>query len=152
MNHTLGLGGLDPGEAWIVWDGPSFDAWRRRLGLLRRRRDLPLVAFRLAELSEEHNRNLSLRADEYRRACGCTSGSLVMSLALVGAIAWLALSDGAWTDPRHLATLVALGLAGASIGKLAGVLWARWRLLGLARELSEIVRRASPDARPGQGA
>jgi hypothetical protein len=64
-----------------------------------------------------------------RHACGCTSGMVVMLLCLAGYL----------HTPSHGGLvhrlLVGLGiaLAGAVVGKLAGLLWAHARLVKLLR-------------------
>jgi hypothetical protein len=80
----------------------------------------------------EQNRWFSVLAAGYQRACGCGSGRLFLAIAVAAMIGYLVTHHRAvdlelW---HGAAALVVAGLA-AITGKLAGLLWARLRLLML---------------------
>ncbi|MCL1869835.1 MAG: hypothetical protein FWF90_05415 [Promicromonosporaceae bacterium] len=66
-------------------------------------------------------------------ACGCTAGMVVMLLAVTGYV----VHNVQVSSDASLVTLIAVGagvgLAGAVVGKLAGLFWARARLARLRR-------------------
>ena len=113
-------------------DLERLSVWRRQLRSLTRSRRLPSVDFRLDELSPAENQALSARAERYRSDCGCGVGGLVMTLAVLGLIAWYAVAGPAAWSVTTAATLLALTALGALTGKGFGLAVARWRLLRLA--------------------
>jgi hypothetical protein len=121
----------------VICDLISLQAWQKQLSSFTRTSGLPTVSFQLPALSQEWNQSFSALADSYQNACGCTSGSFLMSLAVVAAVGWFFLSGGQLTGITltNLIFLVLITVFAALLGKVAGLLWARWKLLKLASEV-----------------
>jgi hypothetical protein len=128
----------------LVCDARSLQMWRRQVRRVTGNRDIPAVVFALPQLPSGRNRSLSILATEYRTACGCTAGGLVMSLAVVTALSIYFWRGGGIGDIRinHLASFVALTAGAAFCGKLLGLLWARWRLLRLGATVHALLTSA----------
>jgi hypothetical protein len=78
------------------------------------------------------------RIRELRSACGCKSGMVAMLVSVAAYVALAATGPG-HHGLVHLALLgVAVALGGALVGKCAGLLWARLRLVLLLRRLSTL--------------
>lgn len=68
-------------------------------------------------------------------SCGCELGSIFTFSALTLLIAYLAVHDTNWSTAGTLGR-GALWVVGCSlVGKLLGLAWARWRVIGLRAEL-----------------
>jgi hypothetical protein len=121
-----------PCDTFVIRDLVSLVAWRRQLRTSVRPKRLPVVEFRFPGLAEEQNRCFTLLADEHRRACGCATGRAFLVIALVALIGNFLrqYAVGDVTFARVIA-LLAITVAAALIGKLAGLAWARLRLLML---------------------
>jgi len=122
------------GDTLIIHDLASLQAWRRNLRNIVSARRLPVVDFRCPELAPEQNRSFSLLAAGYRRACGCASSGFLMTVGVVATVASYVMAGNHLTGLhlRHILTFVGITVFAAALGKLAGLLWARWRLLRLA--------------------
>jgi hypothetical protein len=122
----------------VIGDSQSLQAWRRQLRTVARADHLPAVMFALPALSHDQNQVLSALANEYRRACGCESGSLAASAAIAATIAAYFLVGGQLDaiGLRQVMALVGITALALIAGKLSGLIWARWRLLRIASELS----------------
>jgi hypothetical protein len=71
---------------------------------------------------------------QLRNACGCKSGMVIMLLCLAGYVTYERhLSSHAGSVQRVL-TGFGITVAGAVVGKLAGLLWAHARLVRLLRQ------------------
>jgi hypothetical protein len=68
-----------------------------------------------------------------RHACGCTSGMVVMLLCLAGYLTYDLHAPSHGGLVRRLLVGLGIALAGAVVGKLAGLLWAHARLVKLLR-------------------
>lgn len=82
-----------------------------------------------------HQRERQIRTLEH--SCGCTSGMILMLAGVAGYVLYLlraAPSD--LGQGRRWLTGLGIALAGAVVGKLAGLLWARIRLARLRRASS----------------
>ena len=126
----------DPATLRIV-DGVELGQWHRVLRRTLWSRDLPVVTFHIDGLPAPHNLSLTARARELRGACGCASSGFLMTAAVVYlAVAWLT-SDSPSTMPTLSRALAGVGwiLLAGGVGKIAGIFWARWRLLQLASGL-----------------
>lgn len=123
-----------PDETIQIRDFESLQAWTQQLYSIVQPRNLSNVQFELRELSDEQNRSVSALANGWRTACGCASGSFLMSVTVVSLIANHFVSGGHFVDigMRQVGTLVGMAIIAALVGKLIGLLWARWRLLRLA--------------------
>jgi hypothetical protein len=68
-----------------------------------------------------------------RHACGCTSGMVVMLLCLAGYMTYNLHASSHGGLVHRLLVGLGIALAGAVVGKLAGLLWAHARLVKLLR-------------------
>jgi hypothetical protein len=79
-----------------------------------------------------------------RHACGCTSGMVVMLLCLAGYMTYDLHASSHGGLVHRLLVGLGIALAGAVVGKLAGLLWAHARLVKLlrlqARQVQELTR------------
>lgn len=122
----------DQRDTLVIHDLVSLRAWRRRLWNPFSRVRVPIIELRLPALTSAQNRHFSLLAAGFQRMCGCASGGLVMTIAVGTMIGYFVthhhLAD---VDLRHLVILVGSAVLAALVGKLAGLLWARQRLLAV---------------------
>jgi hypothetical protein len=127
----------------VVRDLSSVHLWRQRLRQLDWTWNLPPVQFQLPDFSVEQNETFSALAAGFQRACGCGSGSFLMSAAVVAMVAIFFLSGNGFSDISfwNVLTFVGIGVLAALLGKLLGLLWARWRLLRLASRLCRSIAR-----------
>jgi hypothetical protein len=118
----------------VVRDLASVDLWRQQLRKIVWSWNVPTVQFQLQEFSDEQNQGFSALAGSYQKACGCKSGSVFMSVTLVGMVLFHFLSGQPLSNITltHVLSLVVITVLAALSGKLLGLLWARWRLLRLA--------------------
>lgn len=85
-------------------------------------------------LEEQTSGRPAHQIQQMRNACGCKSGMVIMLLCLAGYVTYQ------WQVPSHAGllqrVLTGLGItvAGAVVGKLAGLLWAHARLVQLLRQ------------------
>jgi hypothetical protein len=98
---------------------------------------VPDVEFALPAFTATDNRIATERLTNYRRACGCFAGGLLMSLATLGFIGSWAVSSRSFTDLglADLLLFVALFFVSTWTGKSLGILWARTRAIQLVRRL-----------------
>jgi hypothetical protein len=118
----------------VVGDVEALLAWRGKLWQIHRP-GLPRdVQFELPWLAEQENQNLSLLARELRNACGCASGGLLTSITFVACAASHFRSGKGVRDIglAEAGSLLTSMVTAALVGKLLGLLWARWRLWRLA--------------------
>ena len=105
--------------------------------VLRFLKRVPDLEFALPVFSAADNRIATERLTNYRRACGCFAGGLVMSLSVLGFIASYAMSGRTVVDVGITDLLLFFGLFVISTftGKSLGILWARARAIQLVRHL-----------------
>ena len=127
----------------VIRDLSSVHRWRQRLRRLEWSWNLPPVQFQLQDFSAEQNATFSELAADFQKACGCGSGSFLMSAAAVTMLVLFFVSGNGIYDIslRNGFSFVGVAILAALCGKLLGLLWARWRLLRLAGNL----RRAIAD-------
>ena len=70
---------------------------------------------------------------QLRKACGCTSGMVMMLLCLAGYLAYELWTTSSAGLMQRVLTGLGIAMAGAAVGKLAGLLWAHARLARLLR-------------------
>lgn len=89
--------------------------------------------FQLAGFSAEENERLGILLNSYSKECGCNAGSFIMSMSSIGSITYYFISGGtlAAAGLHHWLWLAAFAAAGALMGKLIGVLHARWKMIRL---------------------
>jgi hypothetical protein len=123
----------------------SLQAWTRQLRTIIRPQGLPAILVQLPEFSDEQNQSLSALANRYRTACGCTSGGLFMSVAVVSLLTSYFTSGNTFFDITfpHVVSFVGITVLAVLSGKLLGLLWARWRLLRLATRVHKMVVSAT---------
>lgn len=68
---------------------------------------------------------------QLRNACGCTSGLVMMLSCLAGYLAYELLTTSSASLAQRVFTGLGIAMAGAIVGKLAGLLWAHARLVRL---------------------
>lgn len=136
---------MDTENTLVVDDLRSLRMWRRQLGETVSPRNLSTIRFQLYELSREQNRNISALANSLQSSCGCSSGGLFMSVAVVTMILLYFASGARFSDIglMRVATFVGVTVFAALSGKLVGLLWARWRLLRLARRTHDAIIRSN---------
>jgi hypothetical protein len=111
---------------------------------------LPGIEFDLASIDPGQNRRLTREAERFRGACGCSASGLAMAAA-IGVTAW-SLANGSRTlaavPPIEWAGYLLLLVVASAAGKVAGLWWARTRMLRLVGE----VERHIGEPRAGQRA
>ena len=98
---------------------------------------VPDYQFALPAFSETENRIATERLTNYRKACGCVAGGLVMGLSVIGYVTTFALNGRRLTDVgvMDLLSFFALFTVSTLVGKALGVLWARARAIRLVRRI-----------------
>lgn len=121
----------------VVRDLASLEAWVRRLYRQLRPSRLPVVSIELPQIPPERARSLSALANGYRAECGCGASGFFMSIAVVSGVLSFFLSGHSLSGvgAGDLLSLAGVTVLAALAGKLAGLLWARWRLLRIAASL-----------------
>jgi hypothetical protein len=76
------------------------------------------------------------RVRALRSACGCKSGLLAMLASVTAYVVLVTTGQGRAGLAHHLLTGLGVALCGALLGKCAGLLWARVRLVLLLRQIS----------------
>ncbi|MEA3204008.1 MAG: hypothetical protein QOI63_1688 [Thermoplasmata archaeon] len=122
MKNALGSGDAAPLE---IRDVEALARFRKAPRASR----APLVVA-LPGMTAEEQAAAGARLAAQRGACGCAAGAVTLTAAVVGAAAW---SVGHFHTLSGLALqglpiTLAAGLAGAGLGKLAGLAWSRHRL------------------------
>jgi hypothetical protein len=125
----------------VIRDLASLDLWRQQLRKIMATRHLPAVQFQLQEFSFEQNQSFSALAGGFQKACGCGSGSFVMSVTVVATIISYFLSGNHLFNIslRQVLFFVGITVFAALFGKFLGLLWARWRLLRLATSVHNMI-------------
>lgn len=132
----------------VIRDLASLDLWRQQLRKVTSSRNLPAVQFQLQEFSFEQNQSFSALASSFRQACGCGSGSFLMSVTVVAILVSYFVSGNHLSNinlPKVL-SFVCITVLAALSGKLLGLLWARWRLIRLATSVHNMIVRATRPA------
>ncbi len=99
--------------------------------------------FALPALSAQENGHLGALMGSYAGECGCNSGSFVMTAGFVGIVINYFATGGRWADLEREQWLWLAGwtAAFALVGKAAGLLWARWRMIRLAGNTLDRISR-----------
>jgi uncharacterized protein involved in propanediol utilization len=129
----------------VIRDLASLDLWRQQLRKITWSWNLPAVQFQLQEFSLEQNQSFSALASGFQKACGCGSGSFLMSFTVVAILVSYFVSGNHLSNInlRNVLSFVGITVLAALSGKLLGLLWARWRLLRLATSVHNMIVRAS---------
>jgi hypothetical protein len=115
-------------------------AYSRLPAVLRFLRSVPHYRFALPAFSEADNLIATQKLTNYRRACGCFAGGLLMSLCVVGFAARLVLGGRRLVDfgARDLLVFFTLFTVSTLAGKALGLLWARVRAIQLVRRIAAL--------------
>ena len=118
------------------------------LAVLRGSRPRPRPRVTLAPslgLREARRVFLERRINRSLSACGCNEGSVAGLLYLV-AVATLALSESVTLSVASSLTAAGGCIAALTLGKIFGLVRARWRLLRAVRTVERLARRAAQRA------
>jgi hypothetical protein len=128
-------------ETIQIKDVDSFREWKSELAFRLLPRKEQLVEFQLPEFSREQNRTFSALLNEYQKACGCTTGGLTMSLAVVTSAFSYFLFGGRLSDIgiREIGSFLLITIAAAVFGKVLGLVWARWKLMRLVASIQDSI-------------
>jgi len=128
-------------ETIQIKDVDSFREWKSELAFRLMPRKESLVEFKLPQFTSEQNRTFSALLHEYQNACGCTTGGLTMSLAVVTSVFSYFLFGGRLFDIglRQIGTFLLITIAAAVFGKLVGLVWARWKLMRLVASIHDSI-------------
>jgi uncharacterized protein involved in propanediol utilization len=129
----------------VIRDLASLDLWRQQLRKIMPSGNLPAVQFQLQEFSFEQNQSFSALASSFQKACGCGSGSFLMSVTVVAILVSYFVSGNRLSNInlRQVLSFVGITVLAALSGKLLGLLWARWRLLRLATSVHNMIVRVT---------
>lgn len=126
----------------VIRDAGSLALWRRQL--LVRLRAPSNLQFEIRSLSDEENKVYTALANRLQRRCGCKSGGLLMSIAVVAMMfdfyaSGLRLSD---VSSTRILSFIGITVVAALVGKLLGLVWSRWRLVSLAGSIQRVLSRS----------
>lgn len=131
--------------ATVIRDAGSLALWRRQLVVQL----LPPASlhFQIPSLSGEENKVYTALANRLQRRCGCKSGGLLMSIAMVAMVLDFYASGHRLADVSSTLILSFVGIAvlSALIGKVLGLVWSRWRLVRLAGSIRDVISRSDPN-------
>lgn len=132
-------------NTFMIRDLASLDLWRQQLRKIMWSWNLPAVRFQLQEFSFEQNQSVSALAGSFQKACGCGSGSFLMSVTVVAMVVSYFVSGNRLSNIslRHVLSFLGITVLAALSGKLLGLLWARWRLLRLATSVHNMIVRTT---------
>ena len=124
----------------VIDDSASLQAWRRQLRTNIGPNSLPTILVQFPEFADEQNQSLSALANRYRTACGCASGGLFMSVAVVWLVASHFISGNSFSDITfaNVLSFVGISVAATLFGKFLGLIWARCRMLRLATRMHNL--------------
>ncbi len=128
-----------PAKKVIINDHTSFKAWEKSLHKFSLNNETRSYAFNLPEYSFYENLSISTEVDYYANACGCKTGSFLMSFTFVATIANYFILGGAFSTLTvyHILSLIGITIAGALTGKAIGLLNAHWNLIKIARSIQQ---------------
>jgi hypothetical protein len=115
-------------------------ACSRLPAVLRFLGSIPDYRFALPAFSEADNLIATQKLTNYRRACGCFAGGLVMSVCVIGFAASYFIGGRHITDfgAKDLLLFFALFTVSTFAGKALGLLWARVRAIQLVRRIAAL--------------
>lgn len=126
-------------EKIVIDNAVAFEAWEKSLKRFDSRSDLKSYVFDMPEYSFYENLNITTEVDHYNSACGCKTGSFVMSMTFLVMICNFFISGGSFSQLTLYKILAFSGvvLLGALTGKMLGLLHARWNLIKIARMMNK---------------
>jgi len=103
----------------------------------------PHYQFAIPDLPESSNREASQLMSNYRNACGCFTGRLLMGVTFISFIVHYLTSGRGISEfgLKDFAVFVALFVGSALVGKMFGVLWARVRMVQVIRRMMALANR-----------
>lgn len=118
-------------------------AANRRLGVGSLIGRVPYYQFAIPDLPEASNRDASQLMSNYQNACGCFAGGLLMGATVIGFIVQYLMSGRGVSDVGlpDFALFLALFVCSTLIGKMLGVLWARFRMVQVVRRMMALANR-----------
>lgn len=122
----------------VVINSPyAFEQWEKSLHGFNSERSFKNYVFSIPEFSFCENLNLSTQVDYYNSACGCKTGSFLMSLTFVVTLCNFFISGGSFSEITfyNVLSLIGITLSGAFTGKIIGLLYAHWSLIKIARSI-----------------
>lgn len=98
--------------------------------------NMPDYQFTIPELSESINQEKSQLLNNYKNECGCSTGSLFMGVSIISIISYYLISKQGISDIdlKNLLLFTVLVIGSALIGKIVGLLWARFRMIQVVRK------------------
>lgn len=129
----------EPKAKIVIDNQAAFEEWEKSLHRFNSNRDLKTYVFDIAEFSFYENLNISTEVDHYNAACGCKTGSFMMSLTVVTLICNFFISGGRFSEITFYQVLAFIGLTllGALTGKMIGLLHAHWNLIKISRDIKK---------------
>lgn len=111
----------------------KIDRQFRTISLVRK---MPDYQFVIPELSESTNHEASQLMNNYKNECGCFTGGLSMGVSVISIISYYLISDQRVLDIdlKHLIFFTVLIIGSALLGKIVGLLWARFRMVQVVRK------------------
>ena len=135
MTRTEALNTLEVGS---LSDLHSFERHLRSFVLPHQ---VPALRFELGALSASRNAALSAVMNRYRTECGCLHGGVAMSCFIVVTAGLAALTDGGHhLNHWSVGTLCGTALGASLLGKGTGLVWARLKMIQLARRTARRIR------------
>ena len=122
----------------VLINNPSrLNEWAKSLRILRRSDESKIFVFDFNEFSFYENVNISTQVDYYYTASGSKTGSFLMILTFLTTICTYFILGGSFPEITFTRILMCIGLTilGAMIGKMIGLLNARWNLIKLAKDM-----------------
>lgn len=125
---------------------------RARLHRLSLGRDNRAYQFRLPDIPSQDNERLTLLLNGYIADCGCSLGSLFLTLTAMGSLMYYFFAGGtieaaSW---REILLLLSVTAAGAIAGKVLGLAYARLKMLRLVHQALGLISVRHVTAQPHQ--
>lgn len=97
---------------------------------------MPDYQFTIPELSESTNHETSQLMNNYKNDCGCFTGGLFMGVSFISIISYYLISRQRIFDInlKHFIFIISFIFGSAIIGKIVGLLWARFRMVQVVRK------------------
>lgn len=104
---------------------------------------MPYYQFAIPELSESTNDEASQLMNNYKSVCGCFTGGLLMGLSVISIISYYLVSNQRVSDIdlKHFIFFTVLIIGSALLGKMVGLLWARFRMVQVVRKTVTLINK-----------
>lgn len=92
--------------------------------------------FTIPQLSESSNQEVSQLMNKHKNECGCSLGSKFMGLGIVALICYFIIDQQPVFQKnfKHYIIIVSFIIGCAIIGKIVGLLWARFRMIQIVNK------------------